>query len=381
MKRKNNILFVLLCCLLAACKENAPVEEAKAKIEADTITLPLGETKSGAVSVETAQINNRAVMHFTGRVVWNDDVTVRIFPPFAGRVTQIVANPGQAVSVGTPLASIASADYGQAQADAHKAATDYVLAERTYQRIKDLFEHGAAAKKDVEAAEADVERTSSEKIRTTARLAVYGGNMKEIDQVYQLKSPLDGIVVDKNINQGQEVRPDQMMASAVQFSAPLFVITDPKQLWVYLDVNEEYLPHLREGQSLIVRCRAYPEQVFEGKLDVVTDVIDPSTRTVKVRGSVSNPSRLLKSEMYVSVELTQAAKPIVQIPSKAVFLLGTKHYVFLEDGPGRYTRKEVQVGPEIEGKCGVLEGLKEGEHVVTEGALLLQQLKDSDQKG
>src|SRR4029078_5187992 len=100
------------------------------------------------------------------------------------------------------------------------------------------------------------------------------------------------------------------------------------------------------------RTRAYPEQAFIGKVDFISDFLDPSTRTIKVRGSVPNAERLLKAEMFVSVEL--ASKPDqlagLDVSAKAVFFKNDKHYVFVENGVGRYHRRQVKVGPEHEGK-------------------------------
>ena len=99
---------------------------------------------------------------------------------------------------------------------------------------------------------------------------------------------------------GQEVRADQMLANATQLYAPLFVVSDPAHLWVQLDVAESDLGSLRPGEALRVHSRAYPDKVFDGTLEKIGDSLDPATRTVQVRGSVANPDKLLKAEMYVS---------------------------------------------------------------------------------
>jgi cobalt-zinc-cadmium efflux system membrane fusion protein len=378
MKTRNKIILISASLLLFGChKEKESAQEPEPKAEGEKLILPEKAPQLASVSTETVTARGESVLRLNGRVVWNDDMTVRIFAPFAGRVTQIAANPGQQVKAGTPLATIASPDYGQAQAEARKAATDYSLAERTVSRVRDLFEHGAAARKEVDSAEADFARAASEKSRTTGRMAMYGGAAGEIDQSYRLKTPIDGTVVEKNINTGQEVRPDQMLANVPQLAAPLFTVTDPRQMWVYLDVSEEALPMIREGRPLTVRCRAYPNQVFRGKVELITDGMDPVTRTVKIRGVVDNTERLLKSEMYVSIELPEELKPGIQISACAVFLKGDKHFVFVQDAPGQFALRQVTLGAEREGHVIVLEGLKQGQTVVTAGSLLLEQMQSS----
>jgi cobalt-zinc-cadmium efflux system membrane fusion protein len=378
MKNLNNIILLSVSLLAFGCqKEKESAQAPEPKLDGDKLLFPDHGSNLTAVLTEPVQARGESVLRLNGRVVWNDDLTVRIFAPFAGRVTQIAVSPGQQVKTGTPLATIASPDYGQAQAEARKATADYTLSERTLARVKDLFEHGAAPRKDVDAAEADFERATSEKSRTAGRLAMYDGASNEMDQSYRLKSPIDGLVVDKNINPGQEVRPDQMLAGTPLLASPLFTVTDPRQMWVYLDVTEEALPLIEQGRPLTVRCRAYPNEVFHGKLELITDGMDPVTRTVKVRGVVENANRLLKSEMYVSIELPEQSRPGIQIPSRAVFLKGDKHFVFVQDAPGQFALREVTLGAERDGHVIVLGGLELGQNVVTEGSLLLEQMQSS----
>src|SRR5262249_29948231 len=182
-------------------------------------------------------------------------------------------------------------DFGQAQADANRAATDLAVAERTLERVELLFAHGAAPKKELDAAQADRARARVESERARSRLALLGGRLGEIDQLYALRSPLAGVVVDRALNPGLEVRTDS--------PTPPFTISDPRHLWVYLDVNERDVAHVRPGMVFTLASAAYPGRTFSGTVDVVGDTLDPATRTVKARGSVGNPDRLLKAEMYV----------------------------------------------------------------------------------
>jgi len=107
---------------------------------------------------------------------------------------------------------------------------------------------------------------------------------------------------------------------------------------------------------------------------MVSEFIDPATRTVKIRGTVENSERLLKAEMFVSVNLPADDAPAATVPSKAVFLNGEKHFVFVQGNPGTFERKEVKIGSEQEGRIPIIAGLQPGEQVVTEGCVLLQQV-------
>ena len=370
------LLIAGALAVLTGCQstESKPEEQAQPKVEQNKLVLPENSAQLATLAVESVQPQGPCTVRLNGRLVWDDNVTVRIYSPFAGRVTRILAEPGQLLKQSDTLALIASPDFGQAQADARKAATDYVLAERTVSRIRELFEHGATAQKELQSAEADIARAASEKQRTEARLALYGNTTNSIDQLYALKTPLNGTVVEKNINPGQEVRSDQMLASSPQFFSPLFVVTDPTRLWLLLDLNEHQLGDIKTGQEVLVRAAAYPGQDFRGRIDFVSDYLDSATRTVKVRASVDNSSRLLKAEMLVRAELSTANPTGLNISSSAVFLRGDKHYVFVEEGRGTFSRREVKLGPEQGDKVAVLQGVQPGQRVVTGNCLLLEQI-------
>src|SRR5262249_46791387 len=155
------------------------------------------------------------------------------------------------------------------------------------------------------------------------------------------------------------------------FTAPLFVITDPSRLWIQIDATELDLPYLRPGAELTFTSRAFPNQTFTGTVDTVSQYVDPVTRTIKVRGRIDNPQRLLKAEMFVSVTMPGEQAPGASVPSKAVFLNGDKHYVFVEDQPGQFVRHEVQLGAEQADKILVTSGVSPGQRVVTDGCVLL----------
>ena len=370
-----------ICGLLAGCHaEKKAAEVPEPKIAGDTITMPGQSPQRAALAVEPVGAEQPAVVPLTGRLVWNEDVTVRVFTPFAGIVRQLLVEVNEPVRKGNPLAELQSGDFGQAKADARKAESDFRRTDRNLTRLRDLFDHGAAPRKDVESAEADYACAQAEKDRAESRLAIYGANAKPGADGFLLPSPLDGVLVERNVTFGQEVRPDQMLANLPQFTAPLFTVTDPKKLWVWLDVTETHLPLVHKGMAITLRSKAFPDRAFKGRLDLIGGSLDPTTRTLRARGTVDNSAQLLKAELYVSVEIPDAAPKSLQVPSKAVFLRDNQYYVFLETADGQYQRKPVQLGSEREGKVVILEGLKEGQRLVTGGCLLLQSLMDNTPK-
>jgi cobalt-zinc-cadmium efflux system membrane fusion protein len=356
---------------LVGCRpERRAADPPGPRIEGERILYPPDAVELASLSVAAAEPAPVGTVRTTGRLAWDEDRTVRVFPPVGGRVRAMLAGFEQRVGRGAPLAAIDSPDFGQAQADANRAATDLAAAELTLARVRELYEHQAAPKKDLEAAAADRDRARAESERASSRLALLGGGIggkRGVDQHFVLRSPIAGVVVERAINPGLEVRTDAQ--------TPLFVISDPTHLWVYLDVVDQDLPTVRPGLPLALRCNAYPQRVFGGRVEVVGDTLDPATRTVKARGSLDNPGRLLKAEMYVEVEVADPARrPALEVPSAAVVAEGNRRFVFVEEGRGRFARRAVTAGAERGGKTVVLSGLAAGQRVVVDGSLLLESL-------
>jgi membrane fusion protein, heavy metal efflux system len=384
----------------AGCRaERHAADPPGPRIEGERIVYPEGAVELASLSTAVAEAAPAGTVRTTGRLAWDEDRTARMFSPVGGRVGRLLADLQQHVGLGTPLAVIESSDFGQAQADADRATTDLAAAERTLARVRELYEHQAAPKKDLEAATADRDRARVESERTAARLRLLGGHpagagslgasgaselggggasglgkgvvaARRVDQQFVLRSPIAGVVVERAINPGTEVRTDAQ--------TPLYVISDPSRLWVYLDVVEQDLAAVRSGLPLAVRCNAYPQRVFGGRVAVLGDTLDAATRTVKARGILDNPNHLLKAEMYVEVEVADPQRrPALQVPSAAVVAEGTRRYVFVEEARGRFARRPVTAGTEHGGKTQILAGLVPSQRVVVDGSLLLESLLGS----
>jgi cobalt-zinc-cadmium efflux system membrane fusion protein len=342
------------------------------------VTFETNAPQLASISVQAAQARTKAVTHVTGRLYWNEDTTVGVFTPVAGRVTRLLADLGQPIAKGAPLAELDSPDLALALANARTAVGNLAAADKACSRARELFDHGAAAQKDVEAAQAAYVAAVAERDRAEAVLANYGGSDKSTNSLYLLRSPIAGVLVDKNINPGQELRPDLMLANAPALFAPSFVVSDPAKLWLQLDVAESDLPALQPGQQLQIFSRSFPGKTFDGVVDHIGDTMDPGTRSIKVRGTVNNPDKQLKAEMYVLVDVVEDAAKAgalgVEVPSKALFMKGDDSFVFIEDAPGAFVRKQVKVGVEKDNKVPIYQGVSPGQKVVIEGALLLQAL-------
>lgn len=369
-----------LLLLLAACKPVAVVEPDPypIKVEKNHLIFTSGDPQIKAVGVQKTKERDEVVLHLTGKLVWNEDVTTNVFSPLAGRVASIKGARGQKVNVGDELARITSPDFGQAQADAVKAEADLALAKRVLDRTKDLLKQGVLPQKELDTAENAFRDAQSERDRAVERLAVWGGRGGDVNGSFALKAPMAGVIVDRNVQPGQEVRSDAMLAGMAVVAAPMFVISDPESLWVHLDVSEQDLSNLQVGQKLEIRSRAYGEKVFPGELTVIGQSLNPDTRTVVAKGTVSNPEKLLKAQMYVNVNVITHVPKMPQVPVKAVFLREGKACVFVRLSETTFEMRQIVTAAEDSGNVFVSQGLKADEEVVNEGALVLESLLDAN---
>ena len=358
----------LAALLLAACSEPAPTppEVTSAVLQGNQLRYAAGNPQLALLTVVDVKPSTAVAIDLPARLTWNESRTQRIFPAFAGRVTAIRADVGQTVKPGAVLAQMASPDFGQAQADAARASVDAQLTQKSLARQKELLAAGVIARKDFEQAEADAARAQTEVARAQARTKLYGG-AGTVNQQLGLVSTMGGIVVERNLNPGQELRPDQ---SGVGVPAP-FVVSDPTSLWVQIDARERDVASLKVGSQFELIVPTLPNEKFVGKVLTSSDAIDPTTRTIKVRGEVANPDRRLKAEMLASARLERHLGGGLVIPASSVVLRGTQHTVYVQSGPGVFEPREVRLSYQDSKQAVVARGLEAGDKVVSENVLLL----------
>ena len=366
---KTTLLFTVSLAVLAACTEApAPAPEAPAPIlQGSQLRFAPNHPQLALLGIATAAPGKAITVELPAKLVWNEERTQRIYPAFAGRVMAIKADVGQSVKSGTMLAQLASPDFGMAQADTAKAGAEARFSQKSLQRQRELFEVGIIARKDLDQAEFDAARTQAEIQRTQARTKLYGAGSGGVNQQLGLLTSITGTVVERNLNPGQEVRPDQSGPGV----PALFVVTDPTSLWVQIDARESEIGTLKVGSSFELVIASLGGQKFEGRVTAAADYIDPTSRTIKVRGVVANPNRLLKAEMLATARIERQLGAGVVIPSQAVSLLGNKHTVMVQIQPGVFESREVTLSYQGPRDTAVASGLEVGEQVVSENMLLL----------
>jgi cobalt-zinc-cadmium efflux system membrane fusion protein len=365
---KKIYFYLLLTSLLAACSE-APtpkVAEPQPILQNNQLRFPDGNSQLALLTTVAAKPSESIEVDLPAHLVWNEDRTQRVYAPLAGRIASIQSDLGKSVRKGDALMSLHSPEFGAAQADAAKAMADFRFADKNFARQKELFEAGIVARKDFEQAETDALRAKAEADRAVARINVYGSHSM-VNQQLVLTSDLTGVVVEKNVNPGQELRPEQFGPGALA----LFVISDPSSLWVQIDAQEADISALKPGANFELRVPSLGDKKFKGRVMANADVIDPNTRTLKVRGLVENPNRILKAEMLGTARISRKLGQGLAIPASAVLLRGTEHWVFVKKAATTFEPRVVKLNHEGSSISIVSSGLEAGEEVVSENSLLL----------
>lgn len=366
------LLPLLLVLALAACKGTPPAEPAQSPPGEAWVTDK--QVTEGKIVVEAAGVHAvGAPVVAPARVAFSDLKVAHLFSPVAGRVLKVLSQPGDHVRRGAPLAVIQSPDVGQAFSDLAKAQADLQGAEREHQRQKELFEAHAGARRDLEAAESGFlkARAEFERARAKARLLPAAGPAG-VSQDFELRSPIDGEVIFRNINPGMEVQGQYAGGQAVE----LFTVGELDQVWVVSDVFAIDLPRIAPGAEARVSLPSVPGKVFQAKVDWVSGALDPAARTAKVRLTLPNTARELKPEMLGTVEIAGRTRDALAVPRSAVLRLGDQLIVLVEagrapDGRIRFERRPVEVDDTGGEWLPVLRGVTAGDRVVTSGGILL----------
>lgn len=341
-------------------------------MDGNALRFPAGHPQLSSLGIVVADRPEPIDIEMPARVTWDEDRTQRIYPAFSGRVARIKADIGMRVTAGQVLVDLASPEFGLAQTEAARARTELAQAKRQLDRIRDLHGLGIAARKELEQAETDTQRAQVELERAQARIRLYGGT-ETVDQQLAITAGVSGVVIERNVNPGQELRPEQYGPGSVA----LFVLTNPDTLWLQIDVRESHLALLAPGRAIEFIAHAYPDRRFQARVLAIGDAIDPVTRTLKVRAGIANADRLLKVEMLGKVRVSQPLDDGVVVPSSAVFGQRNTHWVYVSPSPGIFEPRAVKVAYIGTDRVLVREGLRAGERVVVENTLLLARMYSS----
>ena len=341
-----------------------PAESPDMTVGKGTIALTPEAPQWKVLRLDTAVT---ATSHWTdpvpARVKIDEAQSSKLGAPLAGRVITVSVELGQKVKVGDTLFTVASPNLAELRAEREKADVDLQVAKTSLERVQAMVATNALpAKEEVSARQtyrqAEVQVKLAAAKLSSLKVSSHGENE------FTVAAPREGVIVEKNVFAGQEVSPDA--------GGALLAIADLSSVWVVADLFEADATEVREGALAEITSPSLPDVKLAGTVDMVSSVVDPNRHTVPIRVHLPNTDRLLKPNVYARVRFeTKPREGAVEIPASALVSDGQHQYVFLQEHPGHFARHEIVAGSAIGGVVPILEGLKAGDTIVAEGAILL----------
>ncbi len=368
-QRKKLLLSgLLVMAIITACTDssetNKPTPQST-KIKGEVHLAPDSPKKAYVKTARLSLTQHPLLEPLTGKITYNESVTSRVSSPVAGRVITAPISLGTQVKVGSTLLELDSPDVAAAEANYAKAQADITLASKNFNRQKELYEGKAASQKQLEQAQDDFNAARSEVERAQDRMTNLHISAGQSNGQFALRSPIPGVVIERNVNPGIEVRPDR--------EAPLFVVSDTKKLTLLMAVFEVNLSKIKLGQKLSVSVPAYPNELFPATVQYIGQVLDEKTRTVQVRCDLPNTNDRLLPGMYATITVeSDPDDKAIMIPLTAVFTEGDADYVFIALDENHYQQRPVEIGLRLKDKALITQGLQPNEQLVTDGALTLR---------
>lgn len=362
------VLLSLLCAavlmFVGGCRENArskAVDPASAVTETgdpNLISVDHPE-RFPVVEVESQKIADE--LHMNGVVAPDVSRTVPVLSLGAGRATQVLVRLGDDVRKGQVLLRISSPDLAQSFSDYQKFKADEILANKQLERAQTLNAKGAISAKDLESAQ-DAEDKAKVDLRTAAeRVRILGGDLDNPSAQIDLRAPISGTIIEQNVTAGTAVR-------STDNSPNLFTIADLSRVWVLCDIYEDGLTRVHLGDVAEVRLNAFSDRLFQGRVGNISRVLDPNTRTAKVRVELANVGGLFRAGMFATASV-RSQKEMEQpvLPLSAILRLHDKDWVFVPLGGNKFRRSEVKLGPIMKnGAQQILGGLQTHDKVVAD---------------
>lgn len=348
--------------LFASCDspEQKPPADKEKYILPDTIVRNL--------KIDTVTITQLVhSLTLTGKVGSDEDHVVPVNSMVSGIIQDVKVVLGDYVRAGQTLALVRSSEIAGYSNDLVNAETNLRLAQTNLQKTKDLYHSGLASMTDSLNAEVTVQQAQSELNRVHAVLKINGaGNQGE----FVVKAPISGFIVQKSAINNMAMRADN--------STSLFTISDLKTVWIQANVYESNISLIKQGQVVDVTTLAYPGRVFPGRIDKVMNVLDPSSKVMKVRVVLPNPDYVLKPEMYASITVNDKDNTkCLSVPSQALIFDHSQYYVLVYNNKSDIKITPVQVLNTVGDRTYLASGVNDGDKVVGSQAILIYNALNS----
>jgi len=356
MKNFPNIVLASLVVLTGfSCheKKETPIESS---------AFMLSDSMMRQIDLDSVEIETvRNELTLVGKVVPDENKVIKVFPLVGGNVENVRVELGDNVKKGQELATIHSAEVADFEREMIQAQSDLLIAQKNLSSTQDLYESKLVPERDVITMREMVGKAQAEVSRVKEIFSIYGiGNSNS----YTVRSPIDGFIIEKNVNRGTQLRPDN--------AESLFTVGQIAEVWVLANVNEGDIPKVKLGMTAQVRTISFPDQIFSGKVDKIYNVLDSETRAMKIRIQLQNTDFKLKPEMHATVYLNfEENEKMHAVSSRALIFDRSKNWVLVFHNKGKIEARAVEVYRTLTDKAYIKDGLQTGEKVITKNQLLI----------
>jgi cobalt-zinc-cadmium efflux system membrane fusion protein len=361
--RALSFIWCLIASLLfgtGGCRSKENPEKVDPKL---SYVLP--DSMAKRIEIDTVSKSNVInSINLTGKITYNDEHIVKIFPLISGVAQDIKVMLGDYVQKGQALAVIKSSEMAGYSTDLITASTNLKVSKKNLDAAEDMYNTGLTSSRDYLAAQSSYEQAKSALTKAQKILSINGGGT---DGSFIVRAPISGFVVEKMLTNSTAIRGDN--------SSNLFTISDLKNVWVVANVYESNISFIKSHDDVDVTTISYPDKVFHGKVDKIMNVLDPVNKVMKVRIDLPNPDYLLKPEMFatVTVNSKSSGNEMLSIPTGAVIFDNSEYFVLVYKSNKDISIRPIKIASTAGNKTYVSDGLVLGERVIGTDALLIYQ--------
>lgn len=342
--------------ILPGCHRTEEVQEKDTKFQVtDTLlnSLLIDTVKdAGAISQIT----------LTGSIAPDENKMVKIFPMVSGVVEDVHVQLGDVVQKGQTLAILKSPEMAAFNKDYVSSEADIRSTRRTFESTQDLYKSGLASQKDLEQAQADYQKAEAEGKRASAVISINKSN----EQGYQIKTPISGFVVEKNLTNSMQVRADN--------STNLFTVADLSSVYVLVNIYESDISNVKAGDPVKITTLSYPDKVFTGTIDRIDNMLDPDNKVMHARVKITNPGNMLKPQMFANVIISaKSGENLPMINTRTLVFDNDKDYVLVVDGKAHVKVQQITIAKTVENRAYISSGLKAGDRVIASRQVYLYE--------
>jgi len=353
MKLKLILIITLIAGVLSSCNKKSDNSDQKQKFVLSDVMLKTTTFEKA----ELKQLRNET--KFYGKISADNNKLIEIYPVVGGNVVKVYVELGDYVKKGQLLATIRSTQVAGYEKDLSDAENDVVVAKNNLKAAQDLYEGKLNTERDVITSKSELTKAQSQLFRIRETYKIY--SLKP-GAIYEVRSPISGFILEKNINQDMLLRDDH--------TNNIFDVAEIDEVWALANVSESDIHDVVLGSDAEVTTLSYPDKSFHGVVDKIFNFIDPETKAMKVRIKLKNPDFILKPEMKATIKLSYEQKnKMLAIPTSAVIFDKSKNFVMVYKGRNNIETRKIDMYSQVGDVTYINSGVNEGEEVITTNQL------------